>query len=368
MGRYFYLTPVLGGPGAPRYPITEVPQLIGRSEKSSIALLEPTVSREHATVQVRENNVYLEDLTSKHGTFVNSKRISSIRLKAGDIVVFGLSLVLRLEEAEEPVAPPPSMNQEGSRPTLSVPNPQTQPSQGAVKKRPPRPTAPVPSQELTKLKEQLVKTRKLAATGALCAADLPAIYGRMSSLAKAFDGKTKLNISKTSEALNQVVNEISRLIAATNLHPPNLMPVLLFDVVNRAVATVSTEVSTRRIDLLVGVPTDFQVLAEPPRLLSAIIEILRNAASASSDGHSVEIGATEDHRMIEMTVADQGNGFPEDQVERLFDPFVTLQQDWSGIGLGLFEAYQIIASFGGQLFLRSKEGSGTTVHIRLRTP
>jgi pSer/pThr/pTyr-binding forkhead associated (FHA) protein len=110
---------MLGGPGAPRYPIEERVQLIGRSEKAEISLLEPTVSRKHASIQVKGDKVELVDLGSKHGTFVNSKRISKARLRVGDIVVFGLSLVLRVEECPDPLPPVGPLRVPVRVPTLS---------------------------------------------------------------------------------------------------------------------------------------------------------------------------------------------------------------------------------------------------------
>ena len=109
MTRFFYLTPVLGGPRAPRYPVVQQRQVIGRSEQADIALLEPTVSRKHAVAWVESGRVMLEDTGSTHGTFVNSKRISRAVLEVGDIVVFGLSIVLKLEVSDTPIPPAPPL-------------------------------------------------------------------------------------------------------------------------------------------------------------------------------------------------------------------------------------------------------------------
>lgn len=103
--RYYYLTPVPSSTTSPRYGIGDREFIIGRSHTANISFVEPTISRRHATIQVYDGTVILKDLDSKHGTFVNSKRISNAKLKVGDIVVFGLSLVLRLEETDQPIAP-----------------------------------------------------------------------------------------------------------------------------------------------------------------------------------------------------------------------------------------------------------------------
>lgn len=97
MKRYYYLTPVIAGPNAPRFPISEHKQLAGRCESADIPLIEPTISRKHATMYCTEDSVFIEDLGSKHGTFVNSKRIEQCQLRAGDLIVFGLNMVMRLE-------------------------------------------------------------------------------------------------------------------------------------------------------------------------------------------------------------------------------------------------------------------------------
>lgn len=64
---------------------------IGRSSSNDIILSEPNVSAQHAQIIVDDNNnVYLNDLNSKNGTFVNGDKIHQpVLLRRGDSVLFG---------------------------------------------------------------------------------------------------------------------------------------------------------------------------------------------------------------------------------------------------------------------------------------
>jgi signal transduction histidine kinase len=363
--RHFYLTPVLGGPGAPRYPISDSTQLIGRSEQAIISLLEPTVSREHASIQIRDGGIFLEDLGSKHGTFVNSKRIKSTRLKVGDIVVFGLSLVLRLEDSAEPVqspevAEPALPDATHNQPKVGIPRRPTMENRPRMS----RPTAMSATQESERLKHQLVRSRKLAAIGALSTTVIPKVHSGLLNLAASMEkGGDQAQLKQT---LSSVIEEVGELLQFYHHQPPKLKETALFDIVRRAVSAVKPEAEARQVELLLGVPVHLQVEADPARLLSGVSELLRLAAAVSPVGTSVEINASVVGPAVELRVVDQGPGIAPDAVQRLFDPLATLRQDWGPFGLGLFEVRQVVASMGGTVEIESEEGRGTTYVIRLR--
>ena len=78
--------------------------IIGRSSGAQIGLLDPEVSRRHARFEVDRGVVYLSDLGSSNGTFLNGKRLGSegIEVRAGDDIDVGNTRV-SITEAE-PVA------------------------------------------------------------------------------------------------------------------------------------------------------------------------------------------------------------------------------------------------------------------------
>ncbi len=73
---------------------------IGRHEESDVFLVDPSVSRTHASIDVKHDDVAVSDLGSTNGTFVNGQRITGTRrLVSGDVLTFG-NTQMRLEARE----------------------------------------------------------------------------------------------------------------------------------------------------------------------------------------------------------------------------------------------------------------------------
>jgi signal transduction histidine kinase len=68
---------------------------------------------------------------------------------------------------------------------------------------------------------------------------------------------------------------------------------------------------------------------------------------------------------IEILVADNGNGIPENIAEKIFQPFFTTKPTGEGTGLGLSLSYDILKAHGGEIKVQSQEGEGTTFIIQL---
>ena len=68
---------------------------------------------------------------------------------------------------------------------------------------------------------------------------------------------------------------------------------------------------------------------------------------------------------VEIRVKDNGNGIPQNIIDKIFQPFFTTKPTGEGTGLGLSLAYDIIKAHGGQLKVESKEGEGSEFVIQL---
>ena len=71
--------------------------VVGRALTSDIPVLDPTISRRHAEVIGDENGVFIRDLGSSNGTFLNGVKIEESRIQPGDVVTFG-KVPFRLKE------------------------------------------------------------------------------------------------------------------------------------------------------------------------------------------------------------------------------------------------------------------------------
>jgi signal transduction histidine kinase len=68
---------------------------------------------------------------------------------------------------------------------------------------------------------------------------------------------------------------------------------------------------------------------------------------------------------VEMRVADNGDGIPQNITDKIFQPFFTTKPTGQGTGLGLSLAYDIIKAHGGEIKVQTQEGKGSEFIINL---
>lgn len=129
--------------------------------------------------------------------------------------------------------------------------------------------------------------------------------------------------------------------------------------------------SAHNVELDNTIPTATQnVTADSDKVREVIMNLLTNAIKYSKPGHRVvTIAAKSAGRLIEFSVADQGIGVPEKDLQHLFEKFYradnAIESQTEGSGLGLYIAREIIRMHGGDITVKSREGEGTTVIFTL---
>jgi signal transduction histidine kinase len=68
---------------------------------------------------------------------------------------------------------------------------------------------------------------------------------------------------------------------------------------------------------------------------------------------------------VEISISDNGNGIPQNIVDKIFQPFFTTKPTGQGTGLGLSLSYDIVKAHGGEIKVETKEGEGTELIINL---
>lgn len=148
-----------------------------------------------------------------------------------------------------------------------------------------------------------------------------------------------------------------------------LEPVQLADIISGVMPTASALVRGKDIELVQDVPDDLPLVnADPARLRQTLVHLLNNAAKFTEHGE-IEIKAWCDEDHVYASVRDTGMGIPPEDRERIFVHFQ--KGTWNngraqnGAGLGLALCKEFVEMHGGQLWVNSEVGHGSTFTFSL---
>jgi hypothetical protein len=79
--------------------------VIGRSSDLDMVLVEDMVSRKHAKISTAAKEIVIQDLGSTNGTFVNGEKVKKVRLKEGDRILIGTSIIKLIQASTETAQP-----------------------------------------------------------------------------------------------------------------------------------------------------------------------------------------------------------------------------------------------------------------------
>jgi C4-dicarboxylate-specific signal transduction histidine kinase len=141
-------------------------------------------------------------------------------------------------------------------------------------------------------------------------------------------------------------------------------PVDLNQIVREVLALARSDIITRNVSVTMQLdPVAPLVLADRVQLQQVLLNLIVNACEAMSDTQANERCLTVGTRVVERGhslecfVSDRGRGIPSDQLEHIFQPFVTTKKH--GLGLGLAICRSIIEAHGGRLWAESPRGHGS---------
>lgn len=102
------------------------------------------------------------------------------------------------------------------------------------------------------------------------------------------------------------------------------------------------------------------VLTPKSRLMQVITNLMTNAIKFTKEGY-IRFGySVDENKLLRFYVSDTGSGIPEEQQKKVFERFVKLNNFVPGSGLGLSICQMIIHYLGGDIWLESEAGKGTT--------
>jgi PAS domain S-box-containing protein len=181
-------------------------------------------------------------------------------------------------------------------------------------------------------------------------------------------------IAEESERLGRIVNEI--LLAnqldsgRVDLGSEPFDPVELVErAVEAARAHAPPEIS---VEPVAPEPIPL-VAADRDKVRQVIVNLIENAMKYSPDGGRIEVGLqpgqSSDEETVIFYVKDEGIGIPSHELARIFEKFYRLDPQMTrgvgGTGLGLYICSELVHRMGGNIWVESSEGQGSTFLLEL---
>jgi two-component system sensor histidine kinase SenX3 len=215
--------------------------------------------------------------------------------------------------------------------------------------------------------------------------ELKTPIGALSVLAETLQGETdpdtieRIAVRMLGE-VERASNTIDDLLELSRIEAGNERadePVRVLDVIRGAQHRVSELAARRGITISTLEPVDddghrsesIVVTGDVRQLVSALGNLVENEVKYSEPGGSVQIRARRNGPWAEISVADQGVGIPQRDLERIFERFYRVDRARSrstgGTGLGLSIVRHVAGNHHGEVVVTSTEGEGSTFVLRL---
>ncbi len=188
-------------------------------------------------------------------------------------------------------------------------------------------------------------------------------------MAHRFLGRAVREVDTMTQMVEELL-ELSRIESGQT--PLRLQATAVADLVAHPLERIHMHAERSEITIEVALPPDLPlVLADPPRIEQVISNLLHNAVKFTPEkGHICFTAAlSEDRRMVVCAVQDTGVGIAPADVPRIFERFYKSDRartrGQSGTGLGLAIARHLVEAHNGRIWVKSKEGQGSTFYFSL---
>ncbi|TQV81825.1 ATP-binding protein [Denitrobaculum tricleocarpae] len=234
-------------------------------------------------------------------------------------------------------------------------------------------------EEVSRQRDMLFQNEKMSALGELLAGvahelnnPLSIVVGHSLMLREETnDADILRRIDKISNAAERSAKIVKTFLAMARQQPTKMEPVNIYAVLATAIDVAGFGQQQDGVEILSQLPDDLpEILADADQITQVVINLIINAGQAISTsgiGDRVEVSSTVESsgNFLEIVIADNGPGIPENIRARIFEPFFTTKSVGDGTGIGLAFCHRIIHSHGGQIRLDPQGGQGSRFSIRL---
>ena len=229
------------------------------------------------------------------------------------------------------------------------------------------------AEERLALKEQLSRAERLSSLGEMAAKisheirnPLGIIKSSAALLKKKMVAADPSNtipdvIVEETERLNNIITDFFNYAKPRN---PNLTPCRVEEVIDKNLTFLSPQLDGQGYRIQTNYGNNLpEIVADTAMLYQAFLNILINAMQAMPDGGDIQIAVESEDGGVEIAFSDNGAGIPQDELEKIWEPFFTTKDFGTGLGLGIVK--NIVESHGGSIQMGNRPEGGASVSIKL---
>lgn len=181
-----------------------------------------------------------------------------------------------------------------------------------------------------------------------------------------FATRMQLEAKRLTDLVQEIIN-LSRLQDSDPLQVATENNVA--ELINEAIDLVKTTSEAKGISVSAKDIPAVVVLGDNEQLIMAIHNLLENAINYSPENTKVSVSSNVSDGIVEIVVADQGIGIPEEAQDRIFERFYRVDparsRETGGTGLGLSIVKHVASNHGGDVKVWSSPNVGSSFALRL---
>lgn len=141
----------------------------------------------------------------------------------------------------------------------------------------------------------------------------------------------------------------------------------LTELIHNSVQELGSLINSHQLSLPEG-ENPVSAYCDPDVIERVIANLIANAIKFTPPGGQIHITLDRQHDAVRLSIRDNGPGIPHEHQEKVFEKFGQLKSHRYSTGLGLAFCKLAIEAHGGDIYLESEPGQGTTFHITLTNP
>lgn len=227
--------------------------------------------------------------------------------------------------------------------------------------------------ERLRLQEQLSRAERLSALGEMVAGisheirnPLGIIKSSSELLQKKMGSSDPANsipsvIIEESDRLNNIITDFLNFAKPRD---PDMSTCCIEDILEKNIVFMASQIEAEGYIIEKHFGDDIpEITADSNMLYQAFLNILLNAMQSMPEGGKINVEISSNESTVIIHFDDEGQGIPEDILDKIWDPFFTTKEKGTGLGLGIVK--NIIESHGGHVDINNRAVGGARVIVEI---